>query len=245
MRAEYESRKSLWVQYDSQVGSCALLLWKNLSSWFVSKHSNYQEMVYWADKIDSARYLNVQEAILGDSPALKIYRSLILRSDTEFCVLLIRALRRKSLAEVARLPEILNKSEEVRSLNEAGLKRFRNYAHLEFGDIVVFDLDASPNDIVSRYAPFYFFPKARYSIGMTRREGTAKITAMRNPWLEFESVPLGAIFERYGGGGHQRVASVILTKMDAHKSDTVLSELVSEIQKQDSTYFRPIRQALG
>lgn len=38
----------------------------------------------------------------------------------------------------------------------------------------------------------------------------AKILVMRNPWLEFESVPLGEICARFGGGGHQRVGAVAL-----------------------------------
>jgi hypothetical protein len=126
-----------------------------------------------------------------------------------------------------------------------GLERFPLHAHLEYGNIVVFDLDASPNSIISRYAPFYFFPEARYSVGITRRRESAKITAMRNPWCEFESVPLGTIFERYGGGGHKRVASVILPRSDLNNANATLNELLFEIQRQDSTLSHPIRKALA
>lgn len=245
VRAEYEDRKSLWISYDSGADSCARVLWTNFSSWFDLKRTHYQEMVLWADKIDSARYSDVHEAILGDSPALSINRSLITGSDAKFCNFLIRSLRRKNLAHVAQLPEVRIRSEEARSLMEEGLKRFPAHAHLEYRDIVVFDLDVSPNDIVSRYASFYFFPDARYSIGVTRRRENAKITAMRNPWFQFESVPLGTIFQRYGGGGHQRVASVVLPQSELNRAGATLNELLLEIQREDSASSEPIRRTLA
>jgi hypothetical protein len=241
VRAEYEDRKSLWISYDSAADSCARVLWTNFSSWFDLNRTHYQEMVLWADKIDSARYADVREAILGDSPGLRINSSLIIRSDAKFCNFLIRSLRRMDLARVAQLPEVKSRSEEARSLIEEGLKRFPAHARLEYRDIVVFDLEASPNDIVSRYAPFYFFPDARYSIGVTRRGENAKITAMRNPWSQFESVPLGTIFQRYGGGGHQRVASVVLPKSELNRAAVTLNELLLEIQREDSASSEHIR----
>lgn len=245
VRAEYEDRKNLWISYDSKADSCARLLWTNFNNLFDLKHAHYQEMVSWADKIDSARYIDVKEAILGDSPALSINRSLIIRSDAKFCNFLIRSLRRKDLAHVAQLPEVRSRSEEAHSLIREGLKRFPAHARLEYRDIVVFDLDASSNDIVSRYVPFYFFPEARYSIGVTRRAESAKITAMRNPWYDFESVPLGNIFQRYGGGGHQRVASVVLPMSELNRANATFNELLLEIQREDSAASEPIRRTLA
>ena len=50
---------------------------------------------------------------------------------------------------------------------------------------------------------------------------------MRNPWRRFKSVPLGEIFGYYGGGGHQRVASVLIE--DAGKAESMLNAIVKEI----------------
>ena len=71
-----------------------------------------------------------------------------------------------------------------------GLDRFKTAARIDGDSIVVFDVDTE-GSFVSRYAPFYFFREARYSAGIMRWPGGAKITAMRNPWREFESLPIG------------------------------------------------------
>lgn len=235
LRREFSNQRRAWMFYDSRIGSCALLLWKNISNYVHTERARYQEMVDWAEKIDSARYASVREAILGDAPALRINFSLMRRADTDYCAFLIRALRKKTLALVAELPEVGNRFEEARSLIEAGLNRFRESARMVDGDIVVFDIEAKGNDIISRYAPFYFFPEARYSIGIVRRASGAKITAMRNPWREFHSVPLGVIFGRYGGGGHQRVGAVILEKEHSLEAQDILAKLISEIRRQELT----------
>jgi hypothetical protein len=82
--------------------------------------------------------------------------------------------------------------------------------------------------VISRYAPYLAYPNARYSIGILPYRNGAKITAMRNPWRRFESRPLGQIFRRYGGGGHQRVASVLLR--NKAKAESTLNAILSDIR---------------
>ena len=87
---------------------------------------------------------------------------------------------------------------------------------------------------VSRFAPYYFFPQARYSIGLTRHQNTVRITAMRNPWLTFESIPLGKVFKRYGGGGHQRVASLVLAGERARMAEQVADEILRDMRREQA-----------
>jgi hypothetical protein len=98
----------------------------------------------------------------------------------------------------------------------------------------VFDVDSS-DVLINRYAPYLFFPKARYSLGMVRTTDGIKITAMRNPWLQFPSVYLGKIFERFGGGGHRRVGSLLLKGSDATDPERVMKRLLHEIRKTESS----------
>lgn len=77
------------------------------------------------------------------------------------------------------------------------------------------------------------FPHARYSIGYVRLEGDGKITAMRNPWIDFESVALGDIFARFGGGGHQRVASLRVS--DDTDVEKILAELVAAVEEAEGS----------
>jgi len=76
-----------------------------------------------------------------------------------------------------------------------------------------------------------FFPSAAYSIGIVRTSRDAKITTMRNPWLEFPSVSLGRICAKYGGGGHDRVGSIVLTGENASAAEDVLENVVKDITR--------------
>jgi hypothetical protein len=227
VRADFERRREdSCFFFDVHAPSCASLLWSQFERSL--KEERYAEMVLWADKIDAARYASVGEAIFGEAPALRINASLTLRNELEYCRLLVRELGLKDLRRVAELPEVQERYAEVRRRREAGLERLRKGVRLESGDIVTFDIEAAGNDVISRYAPYYFFEGARYSIGVVRFEDRLHVTAMRNPWLNFESIPLGKIFERFGGGGHQRVASVILR---LHQSQQIF-EIVEYVKRE-------------
>jgi hypothetical protein len=190
-------------------------------------------MVEWADKIDSARYDSVEEAILGDAPALQIRASLMLDDrNPEYGERLLRALRSCTLGEVSQLPEVRTRSAQVRLLMEAGLDRFRSAVRLAEREIVVFDVNGE-GVMISRYAPYFFFPQARYSAGIVRTKEGAKITAMRNPWRHFSSAPLGKIFSALGGGGHQRVGALLLPGGRGEDATQILEVVLQEIRQQD------------
>jgi hypothetical protein len=230
LQADFERRQGdSYFLFDTHAPSCASVLWKEFSSFFDDR---FAEMVFWANKIDSASYTSVEEAIFGEAPALRINSSLMLRNGVDYCRLLVRELSSKDLHRVAELPEVRERYAEVRRRRELGLKRMKSRVHLEEGNIVAFDIEANENDISSRYAPYYFFETARYSIGAIRMKDFIRVTAMRNPWLDFESIPLGRIFEQFGGGGHQRVASVILPIEQSEHIPEIVEQVKREMRNQ-------------
>lgn len=234
--SDYERRKSSWLIYDSRSGSCASLLWSHLLESFNYRNPRYEEMVEWAEKIDSARYTSVNEAIFGDAPALRINSSLALKNGKIYSETLVKALRYETLEQVSQLPEVRMRFEQSRAMIEAGMDRFAKGSKVEDG-IVVFDVDSS-GVIVNRYAPYFFFPDARYSAGIVRSARGATITAMRNPWREFPSVFLGRIFEKFGGGGHQRVGALLLTGDRVKEADFILEHILKEIRKENAIQVR-------
>lgn len=231
LESDFRRRKSRCVIYERRAPACAELLWRHLWSAYRYRNDHFEEMVEWAARIDSAAYRTVDEAISGAAPALSISLALSQIHEPTDCESLVSLFRTMSLDEIARQPVIRNRAMRARRLLDGGLRRFKRAAHLD-DDIVVFDVDAE-GTLVSRYAPYRFFPRARYSAGILRGEGGTKITAMRNPWLSFSSAPLGAIFRKIGGGGHERVGSVVLKPRDAKRAPELLAEVVSAIRMHD------------
>jgi hypothetical protein len=189
-------------------------------------------MVVWADKIDSAMYSSVEEAILGEAPALKIARTLASDEEnaTDYARFLLRELRNHDLHFVAALEEVKSREEWVRRNILNGLESVKARLRLKAGDVAVFDARPREDQVISRYAPYYFHPKARYSIAVIRSPEGVRITAMRNPWRKFRSIPLGRALAKFGGGGHERVGAVQLSNGHRNRVRDVVNSLLSEMQ---------------
>jgi hypothetical protein len=233
LKQRFEEQDNPFHIYNSKSGSCAKLLWRSLALRFSHQNRSFTDLVKWADKIDSARYSSVEEAIIGPYPALNINRSLVVTKDPNYPVWLVTQLRKQTLDQVGRSPEVVGKSDEAKTMIEAGLDRFSRTVRLDGKDIAVFDVDSS-DVLINRYSPYRFFPEARYSLGIVRMPDSIKITAMRNPWLQFPSVYLGKVFERFGGGGHRRVGSLLLRGSEASNAEGVMKRLLREIRKEES-----------
>jgi hypothetical protein len=227
--ADYQRRRAEFPLYfDKQAGSCANLLYRYLGESLAGK-PHIREMVGWAEKIDSARYASVEEALLGDAPALKINRSILFEPGAEYARFLCKELRNQPLDRVAALNEVKTRQDEVERRIRAGLKQVEQRIRMEPGAVATFEAEQGKDEMINRYSPYYFAPDARYSVGIIHSEEGTAITAMRNPWREFPSVGLGRIFEQFGGGGHHRVGSIFIPKNESQRIPDVIKSLLSQL----------------
>lgn len=226
-----QRRGKFWLLYEPRARSCASLLFRHLRR-FLSHKPHYKELSEWAEKIDSATYSSVNEAILGEAPALKISRTLSLEDEAgpDYARFLLRQLRDHDLEYVAALEEVRNREDRVRRNILRGLQSIKARVRLRKGDVVVFDARPKGDQVISRYAPYYFKPDARYSIAVLRTPQGIRITAMRNPWRKFRSIPLGRAFAKFGGGGHERVGAVQLPADGRNSVREVVNSLLSAMQ---------------
>ncbi|MBV8368503.1 MAG: hypothetical protein JO036_06155 [Candidatus Eremiobacteraeota bacterium] len=224
--------------YDRNSPSCAMLIWKHYAE-RSSDQNRYGEMAYWANKIDSATYDTVDEAVFGTSPAMQINSTFAIDRSTDYGTFLLQAMRGMTLADIASLPEVGSKVALARDQIERGLRDVEHSIHLEHEDIAVFAGKPSPGAVINRYSPYYFYPSARYSVSLIMNDRDAKITAMRNPWLDFQSVDLGNIFRKHGGGGHTRVASALIDTNPAVTGPAILHNIVEEICAADRRATNP------
>jgi hypothetical protein len=227
--ADYQRRRAEFPLYfDEQAGSCASLFFRHMRQALAHK-PHFPEMVEWAEKIDSARYASVEEAILGEAAALKINRSILFEPGTDYARFLCQQLRTHPLSYVAALDAVKTRQDEVERRIRAGLKQVEKRIRMEPGAVATFEAEQSENEMINRYSAYYFVPDALYSIGIVHSEEGTAVTAMRNPWREFPSVGLGRIFEKFGGGGHQRVGSIFIPKNESHRIPDVVKSLLSQL----------------
>jgi len=232
-KEDFEKRKQQFrLLFDPRASSCATLLFRSLRP-FLSHKPHLKPMVGWAEKIDAAKYSSVREAILGEAPALRIARTLSAEDETgpEYARFLLHQLQDHDLEFVASLEEVKSREDRIRRSIVRGLESVKAKLRLEKGGVAVFDVRPKPDQVISRYAPYYFRRQARYSIAVVRSPQEIRITAMRNPWRNFRSIPLGRAFAKFGGGGHQRVGAVQLPADGRNRVRDVVESLLSEMQR--------------
>jgi hypothetical protein len=236
LQRHYERRRTAYVRWDPAAPSCAGLIAASARRLGAELPAHLAETVRWADKLDSASYDSVEEAVGNASAARQIALSFHIEDSAEYHRLLIDALRQMTLDEIVKRAPFRSRAAEALRRYWKGLKLMRQNSRLE-RDIVLYDVSLH-SEIVDRMMPFYLFPQAKYSLGIWRRPEQTKVTSNASPWQKRSGPNLGKIFARYGGGGHRDVASVILPKHGALAAEKLLGEIAAAI--------RPVRtKAVG
>src|SRR5678815_401249 len=71
--------------WDESSPSCPPLILKHAARhWGYEAPERFLEMARWSDIIDAARYENVEQAVFGDAPALRVARSLTVAPTPEW-----------------------------------------------------------------------------------------------------------------------------------------------------------------
>jgi len=216
--------------YDPSAASCAGLL----QSWLGKRgeaESQFDALARWADKIDSADYESVDEALFPAAPALRIAASLATANSAD-CVSIVRILGTNSLEQAARVPEVSARASRVDDLVAAGLRRVEKALSMGESGIAEFEVD-SRGVIINRYSAYCFAPTARYSAALILGEDGDRISVMRNPWMRFESIHLGKLCSAFGGGGHQRVGAVQFPSGSTSRAREVFARIVRRIAAED------------
>ncbi len=240
--SDYRSRLSRgdqWQWYDSSADSAARVIWTRLHDAAPVDAARSTEIVRWADIVDAARYENVTQAVCAQSPALRVARSLARDRDRLHSTWLVRELSRRSLDDVAADARVRDRADGMDREVRDGLARLKAATRLTDDGVAVFNVDAR-DVVVNRYAPFLHYPSARYCAGILRWDDLAKVTAMRNPWMDFPSAPLGVMFAQVGGGGHERIGSVMLRGDRRVEAGAILHALLASIREwEDAPRLEP------
>ena len=213
--------------YDPSAKSCAGLL----QHWLDGRghaESRFSELAEWAQKIDSASYDSVEESFSLSAPALTLSAALVDASGSQ-CISIVQRLGSRSLADVAADPDLVARANRNHELNAQGLAIVKDSLHVRRSGIAVFSVDPAGARI-NRYSAFWFARDARYSAGLVTDSNGTHLSVMRNPWEHFESVHLGKLCSRFGGGGHQRVGAIRFRREERFQAHGVLSAVVEAIE---------------
>ena len=167
-------------------------------------------MIHWADIIDGAQYPDAKTAVEMQEPATRLALVIEGAASPDLIPKLIGDLAHRPLSEVASESYVTVIFDERYERHRKAGEILKTRATMKDG-VVFFDLSEDKLETYNKFIPYYLFPDSVYSVGLSASAERTKIAVGTNPWnRKPNTANLASICERYGGGGHAKVAAISL-----------------------------------
>jgi hypothetical protein len=187
------------------------------------------DLIHWAHIIDGALYESAAQCVELKEPPLQLMQVIEADPDETFIEQIIRDLTARPLNEVATSAEVQWRFEPILKQHRETFETIRRKATFSDG-VVHFDLVDEGYEGFNKFIPYYLFPEATYSVGLTRAPQRTKISVGSNPWAPRpRRHNIASICERYGGGGHAVVGAISFGVNEVEKGRAALREIVAEL----------------
>ncbi len=216
--------------YGPEFRSCTKFIAHIGASQFGFHSLSLEELIYWADLIDGAQYPDTKTAVEMGDPAAQLTLVMEGTQSKDFVARLIPELVSKPLGEVAALPHVRRAFEELYEQHLKSVEIIRARAELEDG-VIFFDIADQPFEGFNKFIPYYLFPAAVYSVVLSRSPERIKVAVGSNPWNPTpKTANLATICERFGGGGHAKVAAISLPPTDLALAGDIARQIARELR---------------
>ena len=196
--------------FDPTYVSCTSYLAHIAATRFGFDTAPVADLIYWANIVDGALYESPEAAVEMAAPAMKLTLIIEATQDPEFIPRLIPLLTELPLAEVLEQPFVASLLPPLLEQHQKAIALIRERADYRDGTIF-FDISDHLLEGFNKFIPYYLYPQATYSIGLSKSSFRTKVAVGSNPWTKAkpeEMVNLAQVCERYGGGGHARVGAI-------------------------------------
>ena len=218
--------------FDPNYTSCTSFLAHIAKTEFGFDTAPVAELIHWADIVDGAQYESPEAAVEMAAPAMKLTLIIESTQDPAFIPRLIPLLTAMPLAEVLSQPFVAELLPPLLERHKEALELIRSRAEERDGTIF-FDITDHPLEGFNKFIPYYLYPNAVYSIGLSKSSFRTKVAVGSNPWTKADPtkmVNLAQVCERYGGGGHARVGAISFSPDKADQARAAAAEIVAELR---------------
>jgi len=234
-RGQADGSETMRKFYDASYTSCTGLIIDVAANRFGFSTKGLEELRYWADIVDGAKYESAKAAVEMEAPAMKLTAVIESAQDGALGRRLIPLLTEMSLQQVLDQPFVQELLEPLMERHWAGLELIRSRATVEHG-VITFDITDHPTEGYNKFIPYYLFPEGTYNIGLSRSSFRTKVSVGTNPWTSLPAeklANLAVICERYGGGGHARVGAISFPPDREDEARSAAKEIVAELRARD------------
>jgi hypothetical protein len=222
-RADHSGKKF----YDPKYKSCTKFLATIASEKFGFDAKPLAELIHWGDIIDGARFASPEAAVGLKEPAMQLALVIEAAPDPSISSQVIPYLANTSLAEMVRLPIVAKHLGPLLERHRKSIEIMRERGQAKDG-VIYFDVSDLDLEGYNKFIPYYLHPECLYSVGVSASQVRSKVSIGTNPWKEADAdVNLATLAEKYGGGGHARVAAISLNPEDIDRARQIAQEIAA------------------
>ncbi|CAN5451411.1 hypothetical protein BH10ACI4_BH10ACI4_31380 [soil metagenome] len=233
-RCQADGTQSMRRFYDPNYTSCTGFIMDIAAARFGFSTKGLEDLRYWADIVDGAKYESAQSAVEMGAPAMKLTMVIESANDHALVPKIIPLLTEMSLQQVLDQPFLQELVAPLMERHHAAIDLIRDRIEISAG-VITFDITDQPTEGYSKFIPYYLHPEGTYVVGLSKSSFRIKISVGTNPWTTkptSELVNLAEICERYGGGGHARVGAISFKHDQEAEARKAVQEIVAELRAQ-------------
>jgi hypothetical protein len=217
--------------YEPDYKSCTKLIADTARERFEFNTEPLKDLIHWGNIIDGAQFPTAESAVELVEPATQL--ALVIEAAPEDGVpaKIITELAHRPLAEMVKLPIVAKHLGPLLERHRRSIDILRE--RCEARDSVIF-FDVSDLDLegYNKFIPYLLYPECVYSISVSASAVRAKVSLGTNPWNQATADQnLASLAEKFGGGGHQRVAAISFDSKDIAQAQVVARGLVEVLRK--------------
>lgn len=232
-KGHFEADRSQKKFYDPACSSCCKLIVDIAKKTFGFHAPELDDLLYWADMIDAARFPNAKFAVDLDAPALKLMTVIEAHGDDAFLAPRIDKLAQgATIAELVEDPQVQSLLAPLVEAHRTACETIRTDARMD-GGVVTFDLiGKSAAERYNKFIPYWLFPDSRYCVAVSAGPTKTKISVGSNPWAPVPRThDISALCAKYGGGGHPVVGAVSLGATEFEKGRAIAKEIADALRQ--------------
>ncbi|HZI51198.1 MAG TPA: DHH family phosphoesterase [Terriglobia bacterium] len=216
--------------HDPNFKSCTKFIAAVAKDTFGFEDQGLSELVHWADVIDGAQFPNAQFAVELKDPAMRLMTVIEATRDRSLLHRIIRLLQAKTLEDVINESDVRSTFEGLYESHLKSIDMMRDRARCTDG-VIEYDISDRNLEGQNKFIPYYLFPQAVYSVGVSLSPVRAKVSVGSNPWTRREHMEnLAKLCEQYGGGGHAVVAAISFKPDALEDARAAAREIAGKLQ---------------
>ncbi|HXN23099.1 MAG TPA: phosphoesterase [Candidatus Dormibacteraeota bacterium] len=194
--------------YDPTYKSCTKLLATIAQEKFGFDARPMADLIHWGDVIDGAQYATAESAVALAEPATQLALVIEAAPESGLVPKLIPEMAMRPLAEVVRLPIVTKHLEPLLERHRRSIAILRERIQARDG-VIFFDVSDLDLEGYNKFVPYLLHPECQYSVSVSASPVRTKVSIGSNPWNQDPAEKnLASLAEKYGGGGHPRVAAI-------------------------------------